>query len=343
MKTVIGLFDHADEAKRAYTALVADGYAKADLDILTNDDKNDAPKLDKMRSWVPQPDLDIYLTGVHEGGTIITANVGDSAVERAASILGSFHMVNIADRAGALAKKALAPRATVAAAASAVGTAASPPKEVALTDAARNDNVLEVIEEDLVVGKEQVERGRMRIYNVVTEREVAQSVTLKDETVRVQRRPINRSVEIDHDLFKPRSFEMVEMDEIAQVKKTARVVEEVTLGKEVTDKIQTIKETLRRQDVQVEEIPAVRPFDSYDSDFRSFYTKQLANSGVSYESLTPAFRFGHGLATREPFRSSPWSAVEADARGIWEEKNPGTWDQNKAVVRYAWEAVRHTR
>ena len=375
MKTVIGLFDHADEAKRAYTALVADGYAKADLDILTNDDKNDVPKLDKMRSWVPQPDLDIYLTGVHEGGTIITANVGDSAVERAASILGSFHMVNIADRAGTLAKKAT-PLATVgAAAASAVGTAASaaqtataravgtagsvasvavapkqipvppktPPKEVALTDAARNDNVLEVIEEDLVVGKEKVERGRMRIYNVVTEREVAQSVTLKDETVRVQRRPISRAVEIDHDLFKPRSFEMVEMDEIAQVKKTARVVEEVTLGKEVTDKIQTIKETLRRQDAQVEEIPAVRPFDTYDSHFRSFYAKQLANSGVSYESLTPAFRFGHGLATREPFRSSPWSAVEADARGIWEEKNPGTWDQNKAVVRYAWEAVRHTR
>ena len=100
---------------------------------------------------------------------------------------------------------------------------------------------------------------------------------------------------------------------------------------------------MRRQDVQVEEIPAVRPFDSYGDEFKKFYTKQLSSTGVTYESLTPAFRFGHGLATREPFRSSPWTAVEADARRIWEEKNPGTWNQSKAVVRYAWESVRSAR
>jgi hypothetical protein len=69
MKTVIGLFDQADEAKRAYAALAAEGYARADLDILTNDDRDDVPKLEKMHSWVPEPDLDIYLTGVKEWGT----------------------------------------------------------------------------------------------------------------------------------------------------------------------------------------------------------------------------------------------------------------------------------
>jgi len=411
MKTVIGLFDRADEAKRAYSALINEGYARADLHILTHDDKDDAAQLERMHSWVPQPDLDIYLTGVHDGGTIVTANVGDSAVNRAAAILGSFDMVNISDRANDLARKAIsrgagggqsaigtaastgrsavgtatdagravldkasdAGRATIgkaadagraaiatagAAAAAATSSVASgltaPPKQTpapfktlpterGLSDPARNDNVLEVIEEDLAVGKEEVERGRMRIYNVVTEREVQQNVTLRDETIRVQRRPVSRDVDINEDLFKPRSFEMVERDEIAKVKKTARVVEEVTLGKDVADKIQTIKETLRHQDVRVEEIPAARAFESYQTDFRGFYDKQLAKSGVSYDSLTPAFRFGHGLATKEPFRSSPWTAVEEDARRIWEEKNPGTWDQNKAVVRYAWETVRNAR
>jgi hypothetical protein len=84
----------------------------------------------------------------------------------------------------------------------------------------------EQIEEDLSVGKEAVERGRMRIYNVVTEREVQQNVALRDETIRVQRCPVSRSIDINEDLFKARSFEMVEMDEIAKVKKAARVVEE---------------------------------------------------------------------------------------------------------------------
>src|SRR5262245_24681194 len=412
MKTVIGLFDRADEAKRAYSALIGEGYARADLDILTNDDQDDVPKLERMHSWVPEPDLDIYLTGVHDGGTIVTANVADSAVARAASILGSFDMVNISNRASDLAKRATtskaadvgrsalgkaaeagrsaagavadagrdavskasdagraaigkaadAGRAVVGAAGAAVAGATSqvasgvtaPPKQTpvppkampterGLSDPIRNDNVLEVIEEDLAVGKETIERGRMRIYNVVTEREVEQNVALKDETIRVQRRPVSRTAPINEDLFKPRSFEMVEMDEIAKVKKTARVVEEVTLGKDVADKIQTIKETLRHQDVKVEEVPVARPFESYQSDFKSFYDKQLSKSGVSYDSLTPAFRFGHNLATKEPFRSSPWAAVEGDARRIWEEKNPQTWDQSKAVVRYAWEAVRNAR
>jgi uncharacterized protein (TIGR02271 family) len=370
MKTVIGLFERKDEAMRAYAQLLAEGYARADLDILTNDDKDDEPKLARMHSWVPTPDVDIYLAGVRDGSTIVTANVGDSAVARAASILGSFDMVNINQRAALLAKKvpavaaagigsaaaAVTSAATTAATATArtvavaanvpkqtPAVAAAPPREVALTDAARNDNVLEVIEEDFAVGKQQVERGRMRIYNVVTEREVAKNVTLKDETIRVQRRPVSRAVEIDPNIFKPRSFEMVEMDEIAQVKKTARVVEEVALGKDVIDKVETIKETLKRQDVQVEEIPAARAFESYNDDFKNFYAKHLANKGVTFESLAPTFRFGHGLATREPFRSSPWSAVESDARRIWEEKNPGTWDQSKAVVKYAWESVRNAR
>ncbi len=322
MKTVIGLFDDRNEAMRAYTALAEEGYAKADLDILTRDDKDDEPKLAHMREWIPEPDVNIYLEGVRQGGTIITANVVDSAVTRAAEIMSGYKMVNIKNRAAELQK---------------VHT------DLKLSDPAKSDNVLEVIEEELQVGKEKVERGRMRIYNVVSEREVKKDIGLKDETLRVTRRPVDRAVKINPDLFKERSFELVEMDEIALVGKTARVVEEVSLGKEVADKVETIKETLRRQDVQIEEIPAARLFKEYDTDFRKFYSKNLVNSGASYENLLPAFHYGYDLAVREPFRSSPWSAVEADSRKIWEEKNPGTWDQNKAVIKYAWEKVRDAR
>jgi uncharacterized protein (TIGR02271 family) len=322
MKTVIGLFNDQNEAKRAYTALVSEGYAQADLDILTNDDRDDEPKLANMHEWVPKPDIDIYLEGVAQGGTIITANVADSAVTRAAGIMSGYNMVNIKQRATELQKTR---------------------KDLKLSDAAKDTNVLEVIEEELHVGKEDVERGRMRIYNVMSEHEVHQDVSLRDETIRVQRHPVNRPVEIDPDLFKPRSYEMVEVDEIATVGKTAHVIEEVSLGKDVAEKVQTIKVTLRRQDVQIEEVRAARPFREYDPDFREFYNKNLRTSGVTYEKLRPAFLYGHELATREPFRSSPWAAVEADSRRIWEEKNPGTWDQNKAVIKYAWEKVRSAR
>jgi len=322
MRTVIGLFDDRNEAMRSYAALEKEGFARADLDILTNDDKDDEPKLANMRKYVPAPDVDVYLEGVRQGGTIITANVTDSAVARAAEIMSNFNMVNIKKRADEL---------------KSVNTS------LTLSDPAQEENVFEVIEEDLQIGKGEIERGRMRIYSVVTEREVTQNIGLRDETIRVNRRPVNREVQVSPDLFQERSFEMVERDEIATVAKTARVVEEVSLGKEVSEKIETIKETLRRQDVQIEEVQSVRTIQSYDTEFRSFYDQNLTNSGVAFESLRPAFSYGYNLATREPFRSSPWSSVETDARRIWEEKNPGTWDQNKVVVKYAWEKVRSAR
>ncbi len=112
MKTVIGLFEAKDEAMRAYAQLLVEGYARADVDILTNDDRDDEPKLARMHSWVPKPDVDIYLAGVRDGGTIVTANVGDTAVARAASILGSFNMVNISRRASQLAAKVALTAAT---------------------------------------------------------------------------------------------------------------------------------------------------------------------------------------------------------------------------------------
>ena len=126
MKTVIGLFEQKDEALRAYSQLLAEGYARADTDVLTNDDRDDEPKLAKMHSWVPKPDLDIYLAGVSDGGTIVTANVGDTAVARAAAILGSFNMVNISARAAQLASKAPAAARAVAAATAAAAKSAAP-------------------------------------------------------------------------------------------------------------------------------------------------------------------------------------------------------------------------
>jgi uncharacterized protein (TIGR02271 family) len=323
MRTVIGLFDDRSEAMRAYTSLHQAGFAKADLDILTNDDSDDVPKLAEMKKFVPEPDVTVYLEGVRKGGTLITAHVADTSAPRAAEILSGFGITSIGKRAAEL-KQA----------------DASLP---ALSNPAKDPNVFEVIEEDLAVGKEQIERGRMRIYNVVSERQVAKDVGLRDETIKVQRRPVNRAVSIDQDLFKERSFEMVETDEIAKVAKTARVVEEVSLGKEVVEKIQTIRDTLRRQDVQVEQVAAVRPYTDFDAAFRSFYSANLADKGVTYQGIQPALHFGYDLATKEPFRSVPWSAVEKDARKIWEGRNPGTWEQSQAVVHYAWEKVRNTR
>jgi uncharacterized protein (TIGR02271 family) len=323
MRTVIGLFDDHDEAMSAYTALQDVGFAGADLDILTDDDRNDEPKLARIRQYVPEPDSTIYLEGVRQGGTLITAKVQEDQVARAAEIMSGYNMVNIQNRSADW------------------RTANTDLPE--LSTVANNRNVLEVIEEDMEVGKEEVERGRMRVYNVVTEQPVERDVNLREESIRVQRRPVDRTVPADPSLFQERSVEVVERGEVANVDKVARVVEEVVVGKEVTERTETIKDTLRRQDVEVERVGGRRDFADYETDFRSYYNNNWANSGMTYEQYSPGLRFGYQLANTDAYRDRSWSEVEADARRSWEEKNPGTWDRFKAAVQHAWDTARGAR
>ncbi len=322
MPVVIGLFDHKAEAMRAYDALLGRGFRGADLDILTHDDEDDKPKLAALRKSVREPDVNVYLEGVHQGGTLITVNTSEDKLTKAAEIMGGYDVVNIDARLKDLRRAKSTLR---------------------LTAPSADEQVFEVAEEVMDVGKKQVERGRMRVYTTVTEREVAQQVGLRDETIRVQRRPVSRSVSGDRDLFKERSVEMTEVDEEAVVTKSARVIEEVVIGKDVAEKMQTIREKLRRTDVQIEEVAGARGYDDYAGDFRGFFTQRLAGRGVPYERLDPAFKYGHSLGTKEPFRSQDWSTIEPDVRRLWEEKNPRTWDEVKDAVHYAWQRVRGVR
>ncbi len=327
MRTVIGLFDDRIEAMNAYSALESDGFSGSDLDILTNDDRDDEPKLERIRQYVPEPDSSIYLEGVQKGGTLLTARADGDRMQRAAEIMSGYNMVNIQDRA----RDWRAANADL-------------PE---MTTTGSNSNVLDVIEEDLEIGKETVERGRMRAYSVVTEKPIEENVQLREETIRVQRRPVDRTVPADPTLFQEKSIEVVERAEVPHVDKVARVVEEVVVGKDVNERVETVHDTVRRQDVKVEPVGTagdtnrgMRDFSAYDSDFRSYYTSNWANSGMTYEQYAPSLRYGYDLANNDTYRNKRWWDIEPYARRDWEARNPGTaWDKIKAAVQHSWESV----
>ena len=113
-----------------------------------------------------------------------------------------------------------------------------------------------VVEEELQVGKRQVQRGGVRVFTRVTETPVEESVNLHEEHARVERRAVNRpATEADFEAFKEGSIELRETAEQPVVSKAARVVEEVEVGKEATDRTETVRDTVRRSSVEVERIP----------------------------------------------------------------------------------------
>ncbi len=109
-----------------------------------------------------------------------------------------------------------------------------------------------IIEENMNVGKRQVETGGVRVRSRIVERPVEEHMRLREEHVNVQRNPVNRpATEKDFANFKEGSIEMTERAEVPIVNKEARVVEEVRLNKEQTQRDETVRGSVKKTEVDV--------------------------------------------------------------------------------------------
>ncbi len=114
---------------------------------------------------------------------------------------------------------------------------------------------LPVIEEELQVGKRTVETGGVRLRSRIIERPVEENLRLREERVYVNRNPVNRAAtSADFDTFREGEVELREHAEVPVVSKEARIVEEVSLGKEINERTETIRDTVRNTEVDVENI-----------------------------------------------------------------------------------------
>jgi uncharacterized protein (TIGR02271 family) len=218
---------------------------------------------------------------------------------------------------------------------------------------ANTSEAIPVVEEELQVGKRRVLRGGVRVYSRVIEQPVEESVNLQEEHVRVERRPVNRPV-TDADL-RAGQEQVVEVEEFAEqpvVSKQARVVEEVRVGKETSQRSETIRDTVRHTEVDVEQIPGTTSttgttaagtatgaaFD--DTDFRRDFQTNYGTGGASYDTYAPAYRYGYDMASDPRYKGRSWSEVESDLRSDYGRRYPNsTWEKMKDSIRYGWDKV----
>lgn len=196
-----------------------------------------------------------------------------------------------------------------------------------------------VIQEEMQIGKREVQRGGVRIFQRMVETPVSETVSLREEHVKVERHAVDQPASTD-DLaaFKEKTIELRETAEEAVVQKTARVVEEVVVGKEVEQHQEKITDTLRHTEVEIEQIPAFSAAD--DTYFRTHYNSTFASAGGRYEDYLPAYSYGSTMAGSDKYRGRAWNDVEPTLRTDWEVRNPGSaWEKFKAAVRHGWDKI----
>jgi uncharacterized protein (TIGR02271 family) len=267
-ETVVAVFDTRPHAEAAVKALRAGGFADADISVFDGDrlrgGKSTIPAgVKEAGLWnrlfggdVHEHEATVYGQTIERGGVIVSARVLDTEVAHAVAILDIHRPVDVHDRAVTY---GIAPAAHVEAVErkiDAVPLAAMQAVAVSPKLAKANEDVLHLAEEQLEVGKEMVETGRTRIRRFVTEREASADVKLHEEHAEVLRRAIADPKFVGAIDWADRAIEVVETAEHALVNKTARIVEEVSLKKTGTDHVETVKDKLRRQQVEIERVGA---------------------------------------------------------------------------------------
>lgn len=128
-----------------------------------------------------------------------------------------------------------------------------------------------LLEEDVNVGKREVRRGGVRVRSRIVEKPVEETLRLREERIHVERNPVDRDVTGNTD-FKEETIEVEAFGEEPLVSKRKRVVEEVKIGKKVHERSETVHDTKRKTEVDIEhdnpdnDLSGNRGFDQ-DSDF----------------------------------------------------------------------------
>lgn len=187
---------------------------------------------------VPERDIEHMQDGLRQGGVVVWLEAPEG---RNREVEGIFHRYS----AGKIDEADAETTAPAAAAAPAGNTARS---------AVAADAVIPVAEESLVVGKREVDRGGVRVYRHTVDQPVSESVNLHGERVVLEYRETDRPA-TDADMRAgSQQIELVETAEVPVVQKVARVVEEVRVGKVETDRTETVQDSVRHTEVQVEDV-----------------------------------------------------------------------------------------
>lgn len=263
-RTVTALYDSRAEAEAACERLNSGADVEGRVKII---DKSSGESSDFRNVPMPHDDRHAYGEGLNRGGSMLCAEVdGDEDADKIVALLSETGSVDLDERQDSWRNEGWQPYA-------AGSTTGMPAGGSTL---GREDNIIEeeripVVEEQLLVGKREENRGGAHVRSYVRETPVSEQVNLREEHVSVERRPVSgttTTADIGDAAFQERRIDMTETAEVPMVSKEARVNEEVVVRKTAEERSETVEDTVRRTEVEVDENAAAtdRPAMGFGRD-----------------------------------------------------------------------------
>jgi uncharacterized protein (TIGR02271 family) len=341
--TILAAFRNSTDAKAAADDLTAAGFPRDQISVegeglsSASSGSTKHPHEGGIKGWFKSifgeeehADRSRYENAYRQGRSLLRVDVSENDIERVEAILNRHSPINLQEddlqeddlqqdnaRAGTADRKAS-------------------------TATEANNSTIPIAREEMQIGKRRILRGGARVYARIVTEPVQESISLQQERLRVDRRTVDREATEADFIERDEVIEVQEFAEEPVIAKRARVVEEVRVGKDVTEDTQTIRDSVRRTEVEVERTPQGTAAVSDDPDFRSDFDRRYASTGASYDTYEPGYQYGYTMASDPRYQGRSYDEVEPDLRSGYENRHPGgTWEKIKDSVRYGWEKTKN--
>lgn len=202
---------------------------------------------------VPESEARRYEHAVGEGRTLVTVHTGDRGLaDRVARVLDDHGAIDLDhdEHAGPFVPSERPPYDRGEIRRQQVGAERGDGTERELHD--DEAITVPVTEEKLVLGKRTVPSARVRVYSRVSEKPVAEQISLREEHVDIDRRKVDRPVRATDRPADEVVVEVTAMKEEPVTGKEERVVEEIVISKSAEERTKTVRDKVKRREVEVD-------------------------------------------------------------------------------------------
>lgn len=272
-ETIVTMFSNISLAEGAKRNLIKAGFLDDDIDIISGDRlRTEGQEARHPGFWqrlfgntLEEDQAEVYEDAMRTGGVVLSLRADEDQLPRALGILDAHE--ELTERSAALpdddahgyatSDGLTAPASGTLSESGAVDPLHTDPAHrgvarTALTGDESDEDVLRLAEERLEVGKRLVSEGSTRVRRYTVTDQVSENVSLHEQHAEIFRRPVSETGSSANVDWSEKTVEVEETHEQPVVNKTAQIIEEVVLRKEASDRVETINDSVRRQEVDID-------------------------------------------------------------------------------------------
>lgn len=297
---IVTMFNTLAQAEGAKRSLLKAGFPDSEIDILSGERlQEEGHAVRHPGLWqrlfgdtVDDEQAAVYDDALESGGVVLSLRADEDQLPRALTILDAHDSVDMSrrnnpdytDTSGAVSD--MPPSTdpiftgegnddlTASQDASLTGSETQPIR-TALTGDESEEEVLRLAEEQLEVGKRLVSEGSTRVRRYTVTDEVTEQISLREQHADIFRRSINEPAQVGDVDWSEKTVEVAETHEQPVINKTAQVTEEVVVRTDANERVETVSDTVRRQEVDIDHTAP----DTLETDLDT--TRAAGTTGVT--------------------------------------------------------------